>query len=589
MSTQQPEVSYPKLSGVEAQGESAETLLEPHAALIRDIGAVSQSTLSYDLRVQNVSQRAAKNHLFDGNVPLAWLFANGVIVKDPVELALTAVSEDEKFPDWLDGYVVYFVGPGLFDIEYVNRETGQLSCFTLSQWQDGLLMVHKYTFQKVGDGIGRVLYQSSLPCSMAMERLRQYAQDYSFVYDQKLHPNSLISDAIRKKKVSEKLSSEDAAVGSSGCFVSVASGEQASPESTAQEKSLFLFGAQNLVQELDDGTLKVKRLFQLGQGFGLVDQLCYDAHKEEWIFITFDFKLSGMEFTAKGTPSIRPFGKESYDICRLSTRIGVARVAVTRNFIILVLLPFKAPLNGLQVWMDNMRYYDSLHFDKDQNTQFFVISKTQRKLIAVYKSAPIYCRNIINAFEDGDLIYVDTAVYETDLIEKCYSIKNLRNAGMCPVDGNVVRRYKLSNVLVQQDLTRSMEASFSYRTNQTLEMSEVNPQFQCVDYRYAYGLGLSNSESKIYDMIVKADLAEKVVANWQKDGCCPSKPVFIPNPTGAQEDDGVLVSILFDFRVKQSRLVVIKAQNMKTVSLGQMQNPIPFVRSSVFALSSLNS
>ena len=39
----------------------------------------------------------------------------------------------------------------------------------------------------------------------------------------------------------------------------------------------------------------------------------------------------------------------------------------------------------------------------------------------------------------------------------------------------------------------------------------------------------------------KIDLETKTYSEWGEDKCYPSEPVFVPNPNGTTEDDGIHV------------------------------------------------
>ena len=48
--------------------------------------------------------------------------------------------------------------------------------------------------------------------------------------------------------------------------------------------------------------------------------------------------------------------------------------------------------------------------------------------------------------------------------------------------------------------------------------------------------------------LVKTDVTTKKCLTWSEDGCFPSEPVFVGNPAGTKEDDGMydyLVSDLY--------------------------------------------
>jgi len=55
------------------------------------------------------------------------------------------------------------------------------------------------------------------------------------------------------------------------------------------------------------------------------------------------------------------------------------------------------------------------------------------------------------------------------------------------------------------------------------------------------------------------------VSSYTK-GCYPSEVVFVPNPSGQNEDDGVLLSCVYDSRRDESFILVINASTMKEIA-----------------------
>ena len=50
---------------------------------------------------------------------------------------------------------------------------------------------------------------------------------------------------------------------------------------------------------------------------------------------------------------------------------------------------------------------------------------------------------------------------------------------------------------------------------------------------------LSQDYVTILQSLVKTDVTTKKCLTWSEDGCFPSEPVFVRNPAGTKEDDGM--------------------------------------------------
>ena len=99
--------------------------------------------------------------------------------------------------------------------------------------------------------------------------------------------------------------------------------------------------------------------------------------------------------------------------------------------------------------------------------------------------------------------------------------------------------------------------------------------------RYVYAFGGFALGSNDYDNwgLFKFDLEEnKVSSYYQQDSVYLSEPIFVPNPDGEMEDDGVLLSQAYFGKDNETKLLVMNAKNMEvmaTVSTG-MRAPLDF-------------
>lgn len=76
-----------------------------------------------------------------------------------------------------------------------------------------------------------------------------------------------------------------------------------------------------------------------------------------------------------------------------------------------------------------------------------------------------------------------------------------------------------------------------------MDMCSINPSYLGKKYRYAYACG-AKRPCNFPNTLTKLDLVEKKAKNWFEEGSVPSEPFFVPRPGGAEEDDGVVISII---------------------------------------------
>ena len=77
--------------------------------------------------------------------------------------------------------------------------------------------------------------------------------------------------------------------------------------------------------------------------------------------------------------------------------------------------------------------------------------------------------------------------------------------------------------------------------------------------------------------MIKYDACEeKVAARWAQPYNLPNEPYFIANPDGTEEDDGVILTVSYNFDEDKSSLVVIDPKTMETVQEYQIPFRMPW-------------
>ena len=69
---------------------------------------------------------------------------------------------------------------------------------------------------------------------------------------------------------------------------------------------------------------------------------------------------------------------------------------------------------------------------------------------------------------------------------------------------------------------------------------------------------------------------ETKISAWVEDGLMPNEPIFVPNPNGMEEDDGVLLSQVYDTQKEKTFLAIIDAKTMKLISAIYAPIRVPF-------------
>lgn len=237
---------------------------------------------------------------------------------------------------------------------------------------------------------------------------------------------------------------------------------------------------------------------------------------------------------------------------------------LTPNWFVLAEWPFV--VNPLSIPLSGRPYIENYRWKPDLGTRFWLLPRHGGSALGPFETDAWFGFHHINAYEEeGGSVVADVCVYpDSGIINDLY-LDRLR-AGK-PVGKPEVRRFRIDP---QSGVTseRLVEQGF--------ELPRIN-YGRCSERPYRYSWGVGTGDSGWLDAIVKADLTEGTTSSWAEDNCFPGEPVFVARPgDGTAEDDGALLSIVFDAEQNNSFLLVLDAQDLSEVARATTPHHIPF-------------
>ena len=109
----------------------------------------------------------------------------------------------------------------------------------------------------------------------------------------------------------------------------------------------------------------------------------------------------------------------------------------------------------------------------------------------------------------------------------------------------------------------------------SLDLPRIN-YGRCSERRHRYVWGVGTERSGWFDQIAKVDVEAGSATTWEEEECYPGEPVFVPSPQAEREDDGVLLSVVFDGRGQTSFLLVLDAATLTEIARAEVPHHIPF-------------
>jgi beta,beta-carotene 9',10'-dioxygenase len=243
--------------------------------------------------------------------------------------------------------------------------------------------------------------------------------------------------------------------------------------------------------------------------------------------------------------------------------------ALTPQYLVMVECPLRLSLwKMMKATFANRGVDTSFEWRPEQNCRFHVLHRATGKLQCL-EAPPFFAFHIANSFETGEGLVIDLCRYQNPEVFNLLYIDKLQNQGMNDHHLAQLYRYRL-------DLQANRITSTRYSSD-IVEMPQVSPRVAGQPYRYLYlsGRKPQTPQRDFMNQLVKFDLKNKQRAVWYQAGTYPSEPIFVPNPHGQAEDDGVVLSLVLDADQQHSFLLVLDAASFAPLARVQVPHHIP--------------
>ncbi len=197
---------------------------------------------------------------------------------------------------------------------------------------------------------------------------------------------------------------------------------------------------------------------------------------------------------------------------------------------------------------------ECIKFQPNQPTRIVIIPRDSKKSVQVLETHSGFVFHHANAFEQGEDVYIDSICYESFPEVKPQS--DFRQVDFDALKPGQLWRFHLN----LNDKTVSRESIES----RCCEFPSIHPQKVGHPYRYLY-MGAADGETGNAPLqaILKIDLESKERQLWS---VAPrgyvSEPIFVERPNGKTEDDGWLLTVVYDSAHHRSDVVILDALDL---------------------------
>lgn len=231
----------------------------------------------------------------------------------------------------------------------------------------------------------------------------------------------------------------------------------------------------------------------------------------------------------------------------------------------LVLVEFPLVVNPLKLAFSGRPYIENYVWEPERGTKISLFDRLSGEFAGSFETEAMFAFHHINAFERGNETVIDISAFpDASVIADLY-LDRLRGGGGIP-------RAQVRRLTADRD---AGTAANEVLLDDDIELARIN-YGRCNErpYRYLWGVGVGGSGW--LERIVRGDLEHGSTTTWQEAGCYPGEPVFVARPDAEAEDDGVLLSVVFDADRGDSFLLVLDARTLEVLARARAPHHIPY-------------
>lgn len=454
------------------------------------------------------------------------------------EISVDDLSVEGTLPDWLEGTYVRN-GPGRFDLEHARYW----------HWFDGLAMPHRYTFTNgKASFANRYLHTSNYNADTKTQTLnyRMPATDPKRTWIQKLFSPFDMKFTDNTNIHTIELDGEYVAL-------------------TERVKS-WAFDLQ---------TLETKEVFKYDDNIGEVMQTGH-PHYDPKTKTIYNYMLRFGPRCVYEVYSLR--GRKHKLIKRIPvwTPSYMHSFGMTENYIVLTEYPMKmTPFALMQFMFTDTPFFENFSWNPQLGTIFTVISKATGDIVKQVQSDAFFCWHHINAFEDGNDVVVDVSAYADSSIVQGLYVETMKSDVEFSTMTAEYRRYRIP--LFSASTLATVE--YDLAADERIILPRINyNHYNAKPYRYSYGVSTHSDIRDFVNELVKIDTkdAAGVINRWYVEGHYPSEPVFAPRPNATEEDEGVVMTTVYDTTADVSYLLILDGQSFTQMAKVVLPLRIPF-------------
>jgi all-trans-8'-apo-beta-carotenal 15,15'-oxygenase len=253
---------------------------------------------------------------------------------------------------------------------------------------------------------------------------------------------------------------------------------------------------------------------------------------------------------------------------------------LTANYLVFCLGPIL--VHPLRLILGLASFDGALQWDGGRPTLILLLPRDGAGAPRWIETEPFFQFHFANGFEEDGALLLDMTRYP-DYAAIGESLRNYwRSEWAASGMASLVR--------LRVELATGKVTSHRFETGAANEFPRINPQRVANSYRYAYiANNESGQEQGLQRRITRVDTVSGAASfhDFGPDGFV-GEPVFIPARPGGEEDEGWLITLVFDASEQRTKIVGLDARDIaaKPVFVARLKHHVPFSLHGYFAQQS---
>jgi len=218
----------------------------------------------------------------------------------------------------------------------------------------------------------------------------------------------------------------------------------------------------------------------------------------------------------------------------------------------------------------------------DNKTDIVVINLKGGEVKGPFETRRIFSLHHVNAYEtNNDRVVLDLTPAPFDGVKEYFRLSNVLNppkkgskeAGKSTTEGKEVTRISIDVEIGNVEIT-NFENPLNSKFVNNFDFPTINEDYRGKEYCYVYGVSIYGySRTALVKKDVCNSREDKV---WYQEDHYASEMSFIPNPKADKEDNGVLITLIFDGLRKQSYVMLLDAETFRVINKLYLPHNIPW-------------